>query len=67
MNNIFDVLVNKISLIRKWKRPAVPKAETKYAIFKEEKKDIKYLIKLERIKQRLQKDIENRLNKDKKE
>jgi len=45
----------------------VPKAETKYAIFKEQKKDIEYLIKLERIKQRLQKDIENKLYNDKKE
>jgi len=34
MFNIKDVIVDKISLITKGKRPAVEKAETKFSIFK---------------------------------
>lgn len=33
-NNIKDVIVNRISLVSKWKRPAVAKAETSFSIFK---------------------------------
>lgn len=34
LHNIKDVIVNRISLVSKWKRPAVAKAETSFSIFK---------------------------------
>lgn len=37
--NITDVIVDRISLVSKGKRPAVPKAETKFSIFKMAKKE----------------------------
>jgi hypothetical protein len=38
--NIKDVIVNNISLVSKGKKPAVPKAETSFSIFKTAKKSI---------------------------
>jgi hypothetical protein len=32
--NITDVIVDRISLVSKGKKPAVPRAETKFSIFK---------------------------------
>lgn len=50
--NIKDVIVNRISLVSKGKRPAVPKAETSFSIFKTASKTLlskENLEKLEKI------------------
>jgi len=39
-NNIKDVIVNRISLVSKGKRPAVARAETSFSIFKTAKQKI---------------------------
>lgn len=67
MFNIKDIIVNRISLISRWKKPAVPKAETTFSIFKSAKKSLitkEHIKKLEKIKEKYEKDIEKKENKD---
>lgn len=55
---ISNVIVDKISLVKKWENPAVEKAETKFSIFKTFKKtkiNKTAIEKIEKIKEKYQK------------
>lgn len=62
MREIKNVTVDKISILTDWTSPAVPKAETKFALFKTRKK---YLKKAQELynKVRLSKSSKDKLDK----